>query len=211
MPISAKESLKKLKVEVISCKKCSDLFKTRKQSVPGIGVSNARIIIVGDYPTEEGAEKAGIPYANDSTGKLIRKILDKTNVSIKKDTYITYLVKCTPRKIITTDENSKAIPIEPKPRHIHNCISFLSREISIITPHIIISLGLNTSNIILKNFFSIDKIYQDMEKIHMRVFANPSFKLVPFRRPQDVTITKTFSEEKYIKDFENLSKLFKVI
>jgi len=45
----------------------------------------------------------------------------------------------------------------------------------------------------------------------MRVFENPSFKLVPFRRPQDVTITKTFSEEKYIKDFENLSKLLKVI
>jgi len=50
-----------------------------------------------------------------------------------------------------------------------------------------------------------------MEKIHMRVFENPSFKLVPFFSPHDVKTAKIISEEKYIEDFKSLSKLLKMV
>src|SRR4030042_1419963 len=68
-------------------------------------------------------------------------------------------------------------------KHIDNCISYLTREISIITPHIIVSMGLDVSNIILEKYFSIEKKYRDIEKIYMKIFDNPSFKLVPFFDP----------------------------
>ena len=45
----------------------------------------------------------------------------------------------------------------------------------------------------------------------MRVFENPSFKLVPFFSPHDVKTEKTISEEKYIEDFKSLSKLLKMV
>ena len=50
-----------------------------------------------------------------------------------------------------------------------------------------------------------------MEKIHMRIFENPSFKLVPFFDPQDVVISGTITEERYIRDFGSLSKFLKIV
>jgi len=211
MPISAKESLKKLAEEVTQCKKCSDLAKLRNKPVPGTGSPNAKIIIVGNYPIEKSTEQAGKPFTNDPSGKLIKKIIKKINLSLSKDTYITYLVKCTPRKISSKDAVQAPVAIKPSKKHINNCISFLSKEISIITPHVIISLGLDVSNTILEKFFSLDKKYRSIDKIHMRIFENPSFKLVPFYEPQDVTTAKKIPEDKYIEDFRNLHNLLKVI
>jgi uracil-DNA glycosylase family 4 len=211
MPISAKKSINKLKSEVSSCKKCLDLVKTRKKPVQGTGYPKANIMVVGNYPGAGGAEKKGIPFTGDDTGRFIRKIFDQTKISLTKDLYITYLVKCTPRKAAKKKGKSLTEVIPPLERHINNCISFLTKEISIITPHIIVSLGLDVSNIILDRFFSIGKKYTDMKKIHMRIFENPSFKLVPFFDPRDVVLKGTVTEERFLKDFKSLVKLSKMV
>lgn len=211
MPISAKESINKLSNDVNNCKKCLDLVKTRKQPIPGTGTPKANIMVIGNYPQSNEVEESGIPFSVDDQGKFIRKIFNETRLSLSKDTYITYLVKCTPRRTIKKGGSPSVEITEPLKKHINNCISFLTKEISIITPHIIVSLGLNVSNIILQKFFSIDKKYRNMEKIHMRIFENPSFKLVPFFDPQDVIISGAITEERYRRDFESLSKFLKIV
>ncbi len=211
MPINCKENLKKLDTEVMSCGKCADMVSYRKQPVPGTGAANARIIIVGDYPRKDGAEIEGIPFTNDSSGLLIRKMIEESSLSLEKDIYLTYLVKCTPRRALSKNGKKMIIPSRSNKTHKINCINYLSEEISIMTPHLMISLGLETSNMILKHFFSYEKNVKSMEDIHMKLFENPSFKLVPFYKPQDVTINKKFSFEKYVEDFRNLSKLFKIV
>ncbi|MGM0367904.1 MAG: uracil-DNA glycosylase [Actinomycetota bacterium] len=203
MPISSKESQDNLNVTVKKCKKCPDLAKSRKQSVPGVGAPNAKIIIIGYYPRISGAEKTGVPFKGDGSGDFLSRIIKEVGLSLKKDTYLTYLVKCSPRK--------KGKNVSPKKEHIENCISYFIKEISISTPHIIVSLGLRTSNLILKHFFSLDKEYEDISKIHMRVFENPSFKLVPFYSPHDVMVKKAITEDKYIQDFKSLAKLLKMV
>jgi len=202
MPISSKESLSNLHKDIRKCKKCSELVKTRKQPVPGIGAPSAKIIIIGYYPTPLGAEKTGKPYSGDDSGNFLRKIIREVDLSLVKDTYLTYLIKCTPR------DGDK---LNPKEEYIKNCIQYFIEEISITTPHIIVSLGLKASNIILKHFFSVEKNYEDINDIHMRVFQNPSFKLVPFYSPHDVMVKKKVSEEKYTEDFRSLAKLLKMV
>ncbi len=211
MPISAKKSLSKLEGEITNCQKCKDLAATRVQSVPGLGASNANIIIIGSYPDAEGAEKNGTPFTGDDAGKLIREVLAETGLSLEKDTYITYLAKCTPRAVNKAGSKKSGVLAGPKKKHINNCIYYLTKEISIITPHIIVSLGLDVSNIVLDKFFSINKKYRNMEKIHMRMFENPSFKLVPFFSPPDITDSNIISKEEYLKDFNSLAKLLKTV
>lgn len=212
MPINAKESVEKLKSEILACQKCADIVALRKTSVPGTGAPRANIIIVSDFPHENGAEKEGIPFSGDESGQFIRDIVEEVELSLDTDTYFTYLVKCTPRKNNSGDD-AAVTPAEekPSPAHIENCIPYLIQEISISTPHIIVSLGLDVSNTLLENFFSIDKKFENIEEIHMRVFENPSFKLVPFYSPHDVKVAKIISEEKYIEDFKSLSKLLKMV
>ncbi|MDZ7838698.1 MAG: uracil-DNA glycosylase family protein [Actinomycetota bacterium] len=133
MPISPKESLNNLEKSVKNCKKCSELVKTRKQPVSGIGAPSAKIIIIGNYPTPQGAEKSGKPYSGDSSGEFIRKIIDEVGLSLEQDTYLTYLVKCVPRE---------GDSLNMKPEYIQNCVHYFNEEISITTPHIIVSLDL---------------------------------------------------------------------
>lgn len=211
MPIIAKESINKLKSEVSNCKKCLDLVKTRKHPVPGTGSPKANIIVIGDCPAADGAEKRGIPFTGDDSGKFMQKIFDQTKLSLAKDLYITYMVKCTPRKLQKKEPGSSAETIQPLKKHINNCIVYLTKEISIITPHIIVTLGLNVSNIILQKFFSIEKKYTNMEKMHMRIFENPSFKLVPFFDPRDVIVSGTVTRERYISDFKSLSEFLRMV
>lgn len=212
MPIIAKESIEKLRSEILSCQKCKDLAKLRKTSVPGTGAPKANIIIVSDFPHKDGAEKKGIPFTGDESGKFIMDILKQVKLSLARDTYITYLVKCTPRKLAGGKDRGQ-VKEEKKPaaKHVANCIPYLVQEISISTPHIIVSLGLDVSNTLLHNFFSVEKKFRSIEKIHMRVFENPSFKLVPFFSPQDVVVEKIISEEKYIEDFKSLARLLKIV
>ncbi|MEA2016546.1 MAG: uracil-DNA glycosylase family protein [Actinomycetota bacterium] len=177
----------------------------------GSGTPRANIIIVRSYP--EVSEAAG---ANGSRGtqeqdKFLKKILNKTGLSLTGNTYITYLVKCTPEEAIRESGSPNPKPVKLHKKHVNKCIHFLTQEISIITPHIIVSLGLDVSNIILKKFFSIKKEYKDIKKIHMKIFENPSFKLVPFFDPRDVLLTGSISEKKYIRDFESLSEFLKIV
>ncbi len=202
MPISSKESLSNLHETVRKCKKCSELAKSRKQPVPGVGAPNAKIIFIGYYPTPSGAEKKGIPYTGDESGKFLRNIIEEVNLNLQKDTYLTYIIKCVPRA---------GDKISPKDEYINNCINYFIEEISITTPHIIVSLGLKASNIILNRFFSIDKKYETINDIHMRVFENPSFKLVPFYSPHDVMVKNKVSKEKYIEDFRALARLLRIV
>ncbi|MBM3708934.1 MAG: hypothetical protein FJW61_00730 [Actinobacteria bacterium] len=211
MPISSKKSLSKLNEEITSCKQCLDLVKTRIQPVHGTGASSAKLIIVGYYPFDDIVEKKGIPFTDSKEGKLISRVLAGTCLSLEADTYLTYLVKCNATKSVKNKgKKEEAAATGPSSRHIQNCMNYLTEEISIITPHIIISLGLDVSNIILKNFFSVTKKHSDIKKLHMRLFENPSFKLLPFYSASDVE-KGLISEEKFTEDFKSLSKLIAII
>jgi len=201
MPISARESLNKLNKDISNCKKCIVPIKTQKQSSPGSGAPKARIMVIADYPESPDTAKKGSTISSGDRDKFIKKLFNEAGLSFSRDIYVTYLIKCP----------SAAGTAKSLKKHIDNCIPFLSKEISIITPHIIISLGLDVSNVILQKFFSVSKKYRNMEKIHMRIFENPSFKLVPFSNPMDISKSGAITEEKYRKDFQALSKLLKII
>ena len=210
MPISSKKSLKKLNEEISICKKCLDLAKTRVQPVPGVGAPNSRLIIAGFFPDAAGAEASGLPFFGSDEGDMLRALIADTGLSLEEDTYLTYIVKCTARKISETGEATEASLCSPNAKHSANCINYFTEEISITTPHIIISLGLEASNLILENFFSVTKKHTDISKIHMRLFENPSFKLVPVYSPADV-LKGLISEQEYFGDFRKLSKIFSII
>lgn len=211
MPISARESLNKLDREVVSCKKCLDLVKAGNQPVPGKGSSKANIMIVGAFPLINRPEDKNVSSLDRKQNELIIKIFERTGLSLVRGTYITCLVKCPQGKPPGKSGDSPAKKMKPFKKHVDNCISYLTEEISIITPHIIVSMGLDVSNIILEKFFSIENKYRDIGKIHMKIFENPSFKLVPFFDPLDVILNNILSEENFLNDFESLSKFLKMV
>jgi len=115
------------------CTKC-DLHKKRTKAVPGIGNSETKIVLIGEAPGKSEDLK-GEPFVG-SAGKFLDELLTKTGLK-REDVFITNIVKCRP------PENR-----DPLPKEIETCTPYLNRQIGIIQPKFIITLGKHSTSYI---------------------------------------------------------------
>lgn len=112
--------------EVSVCTLC-DLHKGRTKAVPGAGNLNAEIMFIGEGPGYN-EDKQGLPFVGQA-GKYLNDLL--TLIGLKReDVFITNVVKCRP------PENR-----DPLPGEIAACKPYLDRQIEIIDPLVIATLG----------------------------------------------------------------------
>lgn len=122
----------KFQIEVVNCDSCS-LHNGVKSPVPGQLVPHSDFLFVGLAPGRNGAERTGIPFTKDKSGRLFRKMVSV----IESEGYtvsVTNLVKCNPLNEQGNNRN-------PTPYEIHKCSIHLEREIRIVKPRMIIILG----------------------------------------------------------------------
>ena len=121
-----KEELIKVAGEVKKCRKC-DLWRGAIQSVPGEGSFDAQVVFVGEAPGFH-EDQRGIPFCG-AAGKLLDKLLALAQLE-RGDVFITNVLKHRP-------SGNR----DPLPSEIEACRSFLDRQIEIIEPKIIVTLG----------------------------------------------------------------------
>lgn len=129
-----KEVMEAIANEVKACRKCK-LWKTRRNAVPGEGSLDAPIMFIGEAPGYWEDAK-GRPFVG-AAGKLLDTLLDQNNLS-RSTVYITNVVKCRP------PENRDPLPVEVK-----TCTPFLNRQIRVIQPEIIVTLGRHATSYVL--------------------------------------------------------------
>lgn len=135
-----KEKLDLLKNECAACHAC-DLHNTRTNTVFGRGSYDADILFIGEAPGEK-EDLSGEAFVGAS-GKLLDKFLKEAGIP---DTayFIANIIKCRPPK-----------NRDPKKEEEDKCIEFLSRQIELINPKIIVCLGRISAKRIIKKDFSI--------------------------------------------------------
>ncbi|GAI15785.1 unnamed protein product, partial [marine sediment metagenome] len=172
------KQLKKIRDEVLSCQKCP-LYKTRNLPVIGQGNHQAEIMLCGEAPGAEEA-KTGRPFCG-AAGKILDELLAAARIKREK-VYITNILKDRP------PSNR-----DPQKEEIAACAPYLERQIKIIQPKIISSLGNYATTYLLEKFDLADKI-QGISKIHGQVFeAETDFgliKIIPFYHPAVVVYNK---------------------
>lgn len=106
---------------------CCGLCPSRINAVPGEGNSQARLMLVGEGPgaTEDAT---GRPFVGQA-GKLLDGILEAIDVP-RETVYITNIVKCRP------PQNRKPLPDE-----IASCLPYLYRQLELIRPKVLLTLG----------------------------------------------------------------------
>ncbi len=105
-----------------------DIAKQATQAVPGEGSPDAQIMFIGEAPGFN-EDQQGRPFVGQA-GKLLEKILQDTLNLERRDVYITNVVKFRP------PDNR-----DPQPFEIDACADWLDRQIKIIQPQIIVTLG----------------------------------------------------------------------
>lgn len=146
------EALQQLVAEVNACRKCS-LWRSRKNPVPGDGNIDSPMVLIGEAPGY-WEDIRGKPFVG-SAGKLLNKILEEAAIS-RDEVYITNVVKCRP------PENR-----DPLPEEIEACSSYLDRQLNLIRPKVIVTLGRHSTAYI---FSRISIPFESISKVQGRVF-----------------------------------------
>lgn len=142
--ISEKELfIDNLKKEVKNCKKCT-LFKSRKNIVFGEGNLYAKLMFIGEAPGKY-EDLSGKPFVGDA-GKLLSKIIDAMHLK-REDVYICNILKCRP-------PNNR----DPLPEEVEKCLPFLIKQIELIKPEIIVTLGKISTSVLLNTSEKINKL-----------------------------------------------------
>jgi len=165
------KKLKRIKDEVLKCKKCplyEERIKNNFFPVIGEGNHNAEIIFIGEAPGLNEA-KTGRPFCG-TAGKILDELLKSARIK-REDVYITNVVKDRP-------PNNR----NPKPEEIKAYSPFLERQIEIIKPKIICPLGNYSTTYILKKY-NLEEEIQGISKLHGKVFCANNLKIIPLYHP----------------------------
>jgi uracil-DNA glycosylase family 4 len=113
--------------EIRACSQCP-LHSARTQAVPGTGRPDADIMFIGEAPGYH-EDQQGLPFVGAS-GKYLTELLAMIGLT-RNDVFITNVVKCRP-------PGNR----DPLPAEIDTCVpAYLDRQIEIIRPKIIATLG----------------------------------------------------------------------
>jgi uracil-DNA glycosylase family 4 len=129
--------------EVKPCQRCR-LCESRKQTVFGEGDADARIFFIGEGPGEN-EDLQGRPFVGRA-GELLNKMIVAMGLR-RQDVFIANIVKCRPPANRV-----------PAPDEVAACTPYLVRQLEIIRPKVIVTLGLPASKYMLDSKLSMGKM-----------------------------------------------------
>ncbi len=163
--IRRREQLEKIAREVNACRKC-ELAKTRIKPVPGEGVLDPLVMIIGEGPGGD-EDRTGRPFVGRA-GKYLDKWLNAIGLSREKNCFIGNIVKCRP-------PNNR----DPKPEESNACLPYLLKQIEILQPKAILTVGRISSQILLGRTSGIGSL-------RGKVYYYMDIPLVPTYHPSGV-------------------------
>lgn len=167
--------LRELREYIGDCQRCK-LSKQRKNIVFGAGNPGARLMFIGEAPGKE-EDLQGLPFVGDA-GMLLTRLIEK--MGMKRDAvYIANIIKCRP-----------PMNRDPEEEEVAACRGFIEKQISIIRPAVIMTLG----RIALQSLMNSPKLkitaarghFLDYEGIAVMPTFHPAYLL---RNPQDKILT----------------------
>ena len=158
----APAKLSDLRTELGDCTRCK-LCNGRKNIVFGEGAENARLMFIGEGPGED-EDIAGRPFVGKA-GELLTSIIENGIKIKREEVYICNIVKCRP-----------PANRDPEKEEINTCIPFLKKQIEIIKPRVICTLGRIAARELLKRDFKIT-----MERGRWQTYLN--IPLMPTYHP----------------------------
>lgn len=156
---------KALREEIGDCKRCK-LCKGRTHIVFGEGDPEAEIMFIGEGPGKD-EDIQGRPFVGEA-GQVLTNLIVKLGLK-REDVYIGNIVKCRPPNNRTPEDDE-----------ITTCVVFIKRQIEIIQPKVIITLGNVATQTLLEIKTPITRIrghFQDYEGIPVMPTFHPAYLL----------------------------------
>lgn len=190
-------TIAQLRREAETCRRCS-LYKNATQTVFGEGSSRATIMFVGEQPGDQ-EDIQGRPFVGPA-GRLFDQALTEAGIA-RDEAYITNAVK----HFRYEPRGKKRLHKRPDRGEIEACRWWLTAEIRLIKPKLIVALGATAARALLGRTVTISKLRgEPLELLGQQglVTVHPSFLL---RVPDEVSRKAEY--RKFITDLKCAAKL----
>ncbi len=157
--------LAELERVVLACEKCR-LSKTRTQAVYGVGNPNADLMFIGEAPGRD-EDVQGEPFVGRA-GQLLTDIIKAMKLT-RNDVYIANVIKCRP------PENRN-----PEPDELDACRPYIRRQVELIQPKVIVTLGRFALQSMLEKGYAISSVrgqWLDFDGIKVMPTYHPAYLL----------------------------------
>jgi uracil-DNA glycosylase family 4 len=169
------------------CEKCI-LSQGRTHTVPGEGPESANIMFIGEGPGFH-EDRQGRPFVG-AAGNYLNELLEKIGFE-REDVYITNVVKCRP-------PGNR----DPQPEEIEACRPYLDKQIDLIRPRLIVTLG----RFSMQRYFpgaSISRIHGQPKRVGNVIYYPMFHPAAALHQPR----WRSLVEEDILKIPELLAKL----
>lgn len=183
-----REELKKFFYEIKDCRNCK-LGDTRINFVFGSGSAQSKVMFIGEAPGRN-EDLQGKPFVGQA-GKILDELLALIGFE-RKEIFIANVLKCRP------PQNR-----DPQSVEINSCKNYLFRQIKIIDPAIICTLGRHSTQLILKTDKSITGL-------RGRIFKVDNRFIMPINHPAAALYTPARMEI-LRNDFLKLKKVIQIV
>ncbi|MEA2156006.1 MAG: uracil-DNA glycosylase [Solirubrobacteraceae bacterium] len=187
-----REELKAVYAEARGCIRCPELARARTQVVFGAGNADADLMFVGEAPGAREDEQ-GVPFVG-AAGKLLDQLLDEVGLA-RADVWIANTLKCRP------PGNRDPLPVE-----IENCSDYLLRQVELIQPRVICTLGNFSTKLLRGDPTGITRLHGQAE---IRVIGRRAVRLYPLFHPAAALYTRSLLDT-LRADFARLPQLLEL-
>jgi uracil-DNA glycosylase family 4 len=184
-----RERLKEVLYQARGCVRCPELAATRKTVVFGAGNADADLMFIGEAPGASEDEQ-GVPFVGRA-GKLLEKLLEEIGLQ-RTEVFIANVLKCRP-------PGNR----DPQPIEIENCQEYLLRQVELIQPTVICSLGNFSTKLLRGDPTGITRLHGQPEVLEL---GRRVVRLYPIFHPAAALYTPRMLET-LREDFSRLPEL----
>ncbi|WP_051223755.1 uracil-DNA glycosylase [Conexibacter woesei] len=188
-PEERREALKALFHDARGCVRCPELAQTRHTVVFGAGNANADLMFVGEAPGRNEDEQ-GLPFIGQA-GQLLDTLLGEIGLT-RGEVFVCNVLKCRP-------PGNR----DPQPVEIERCQDYLFRQIELIEPVVICTLGNFATKLLRHDTTGIMRLHGRAE---VRVVGPRAVRLFPVFHPAAALYTPS-NVDVLRRDFSALPEL----
>ena len=154
-----KITLAALKEAAAGCKGCP-LYKIGTQTVFGEGAKTSKVMFVGEQPGDQ-EDRAGKPFVGPA-GAMLNKALEEVGID-RSEVYVTNAVK----HFKWEPRGTRRIHSKPGAREVQACKPWLTAEIQVVRPAMVVALGATAAQALMGKDFRITqsrgKVFRDTQ------------------------------------------------
>jgi uracil-DNA glycosylase family 4 len=184
-----REELKTVFAEAMGCTRCPQLAASRTTVVFGAGNADADLMFIGEAPGAN-EDQRGLPFVGQA-GRLLETLLGEIGLR-REDVFIANVLNCRP-------PGNR----DPLPAEIDNCQDYLMRQVELIEPRVICTLGNFSTKLLRADPTGISRLHGQAE---IRVNGNRAVRLYPLFHPAAALYTRSLLET-LRADFARLPEL----